>query len=367
MPLVVAEPLSWTGSLLAMSTKMTVFMPMPSLHGFFLVSYPSRVRIALLMVAQGLVILSVTRERLLLVGARQAYLSWKSNSSRLSSRVVLFLFAPDEALKHDRLTETFGSEAQKSWVVSDQSELETLVSNRDDTAMKLEAAEVQLIKEANMKGLERTEGNRAGDVSQQDNAPSSKVPDGVRPRHRLTTVVGTKVDSIDWARKTLPNLKTQVAEKREASQTPAQPESSAVFVAFSSPAAAQRAYLEVNFHPVVSKVAPDRFIGVQPKEALWNNLTLAPPNRISRASLATALVIATILFWTIPIGVVGAISNVKYLADKVKPLQFLNNLPPSVIGIISGFLPPLAISTLISYVPKIFRCAYSGRLPLARY
>jgi calcium permeable stress-gated cation channel len=312
----------------------------------------------LLISLSALIIVVVTREQLFLVGARQAHLSSKSNVSRLSPRVVLFLFAPREALGEEQLQESFGNEAQKSWVVSDISQLENLVSERNDTAMRLEAAEVQLSRKANKRRLEKARGQRNGGTSEHGDEATFQVPNPSRPKHKSTPVGGNKLDTIEWGRKTLPDLQRRVQEEREAFKEPSKPKSSAVFVAYSSPAAAQRAYLEVKFHPIVSRVAPDRFIGVQPKEALWNNLTLTPPNRISRASLATVLVVATILFWAIPIGIVGAISNINYLTDKVKFLQFLNKLPPSVIGLISGLLPPLAISTLVSYVPKIFRCAY---------
>jgi calcium permeable stress-gated cation channel len=300
----------------------------------------------------------VTREQFFLVGARQAHLSFKFNASRLSSRVVLFLFVPSEALREERMHETFGNEAQKSWVLSDYSHLEKLVTERNDTAMRLEAAEVNLSREANKRRLESSRRQHNGSTAENGNSATSQVPNHSRPIHKSMPVVGNKLDTIEWGRKILPDLQKRVQAERETVKEPSQRENSAVFVAYSSPAAAQRAYLEVKFHPIVSKVAPDRFMGVQPKEALWNNLTLTPPNRISRASLATVLVIATILFWAIPIGIVGAISNIDYLTDEVQFLQFLNKLPPSVIGLISGLLPPLAISTLVSYVPKIFRCEY---------
>lgn len=310
----------------------------------------------------GFVILAVTREQLFLAGTRQAYLSSKTNAARLSSRVVLFLFAPEEALKEDKLQDTFGSDAERSWIVSDRSKLETLVDERNDLALTMESAEVDLSREANKRRDDRAESHENGSDPEASDPSTSKIPHQSRPKHKLTPVVGTKVDTIDWARKTLPDLQSKIEERRGASEASARPQSSAVFVAYSSPAAAQRAYNHVKFHPVVSAITQDRLIRVQPKEAVWSNLTLAPPSRLSRATLATILVIATILFWSIPIGFVGAISNIKYLADNVKFLGFLNNLPPSVIGLISGFLPPLLISTLVSYVPKIFRCEYSLNL-----
>lgn len=307
----------------------------------------------------GFIVVSVTREQLFLVGARQAYLSSKSIRNRLSSRVVLFLFAPNEALQEDKLQQTFGNEAQMSWIVSDRSKLEKLVEERTDTAMKLEVAEVELSREANKRRQQTRKDDPASTSPQNGDEPSLEVPHTSRPKHRSTPVIGSKDDTIDWAREKLPDLQNRIEKLRENADTTPQPDTSAVFVCYSSPVAAQRAYRNVTFHPVVSSITPDRFIGVTPKEALWGNLTLTPADRLSRASVATALVIAAILFWSIPIGFVGAISNIKYLANEVKFLGFLNNLPSWIIGLLSGFLPPLAISTFVSYLPKMFRCKCS--------
>jgi calcium permeable stress-gated cation channel len=210
--------------------------------------------------------------------------------------------------------------------------------------------------------LKELKGNSTGRTLENSEGQFSKVPYESRPKHRSTPLVGKKIDTIDWARQTLPGLENRVQKYRRAANTSAQPENYAVFVAYSSPAAAQRAYRNVNFHPAVSSITSDRFIGVQPKEALWSNVTLSRSSRIARASAATTLIVAMILFWTIPIGFVGAISNIKYLANKVKFLRFLNNLPVSIIGLISGLLPPLVISTLVSYVPKILRCTYLRKI-----
>lgn len=265
---------------------------------------------------------------------------------------------PGEALNEDRLQESFGSEAQKLWVVRDCSALEKLVAERNDRAMKLETAQIQLSMEGNKRRLAKMKGDGGSETSGNRGMQSFTVPYQSRPKHRSIPILGQKVDTIDWARKTLPNLQGQVRNNRATAEWSAKPETSAAFVAYSSPDAAQQACRDIKFHRVVSVIAPDRLLGFKPKEAHWANLSLAPSRRIPQAAFATALVIATILFWVIPIGFVGAISNVKYLADKVKFLRFLNDLPPSVIGLLSGLLPPLAISTLVSYVPKIFRCEW---------
>lgn len=301
--------------------------------------------------------LAVTRENLFLLGTRRAYFSSKASASRLSSRVVLFLFAPREALKADKLRKIFGSEAEKSWVVSDYGDLGDLVQSRNDCALKLESAEITLSKRGSQRYHAR-KGRSSSENSADIEGNPGEVPNDSRPKDRLIPLIGSTTDTIDRTRKELPDLQLQVQDLREKTVSGSDAPHSAVFVAFSSPAAAQRAISTVKFHAVVSKVTQDRFVAVKPKEAIWNNLTLTSTNRISRASLATPFVVAVILFWAIPIGFVGAVSNIRYLANNVSFLDFLNQLPDSVIGILSGFLPPLVISSLVSYVPKIFRCEY---------
>jgi hypothetical protein len=63
-----------------------------------------------------------------------------------------------------------------------------------------------------------------------------------------------------------------------------------------------------------------------------------------------------ILFWAIPVAIVGLISNVNYLTDKVHFLRFINDIPPVVLGVITGLLPSVLLSVLMSLVPVVCRC-----------
>jgi hypothetical protein len=83
---------------------------------------------------------------------------------------------------------------------------------------------------------------------------------------------------------------------------------------------------------------------------------MSTANRISRDYVATAFIAATILLWSIPIGIVGAISNINYLARRFHFLRFIDKLPGPVLGLLTGLLPPYLLSEFVSYVPKFFRC-----------
>ena len=102
-----------------------------------------------------------------------------------------------------------------------------------------------------------------------------------------------------------------------------------------------------------------KFIGVQPKEVIWKNLTITPAGRISRSYIANVFVAAIIIFWSIPIAIVGALSNISYLTDKVKFLGFINNLPDPILGLLTGLLPPFLLGLFVSYVPYFFRCEFT--------
>ena len=284
----------------------------------------------------GIVFLAIARERLLLIGTRQACLLDKSYSSRLSAKTVLFMNAPRGACLPENLQSYFGKEAERSWPVKDLGDLEDLVQERNDTAYKLERAQVDLIINA---VKQRKRKGQANGVE--------------RPAQRQPALVGSKHDAIELNR----NSVTEIVERIDAHRSaPSRnvPEQSAVFVAFTNQSAAHRAYETISFKQPQIPIE-DRYLGVQPKEALWKNLALPISQRLSKASLALIFVIVFIIFFSIPVGLIGTLSNVKKLAEDVEWLSWINNLPSAVVGLISGLLPPFLVSWFVSYVPKLFR------------
>ncbi len=297
------------------------------------------------------VILLIVRERLRLVGLRQAYLLDEKRSARLSARTVLFLNAPPQACQPENLHEYFGKDAERAWPVKDLGDLEELTARRNATAFALEGAEISLIKTAvkrQRRDLGSTNGVTSGNV--EDGQPL--VPQADRPTKRKPPVVGSKFDPVESARKTIGELVERIDAHRAA---PGRNflEHGAIFVAFSDQAAAHRAYQQISFPPTMP--VEDRFLSVQPKEVLWKNLAMPIPMRLSKASLALTFVIVFTIFFSIPVGLIGTISNIKNLADSVKWLRWLNDLPPTLIGLLTGLVPPYLTSWFVSYVPKLFR------------
>lgn len=299
------------------------------------------------------VMFTVARERLWLIGLRQAWNLSTSNGTRLSSRTVLFLSAPTAALDAGNTQRFFGNDAIRIWPATAADKLQALVSARNSIVEELESAEISLIKNVNkeVKKHQGTEGNRNLTY---ENLPK-QMKKSLRPTHRLKTHLQKQVDSIDWYREQLKEKETDIERARDSnSSADSSNGAAAVFVEFKTQAAAQGAYQQLTSSDILS-LTP-RYTGITPGDVVWENLTLTPAIRISKGGTAVGLVIATILLWSIPVSLVGAISNVEYLAENIKWLGFLNKLPSSVRSLLSGLVPPILLSALARYVPNIFRC-----------
>lgn len=303
------------------------------------------------------VMVLVARERLFAIALRQTYLLSASNTTRLSSRVVLFLSVPDEAFREGGLQRVFGNQAKRGWTVSNLNKLEALVQDRNDKASALETAEIALSRKATKK-------THNGNRQNSDTLPvaNDHVHDGVsleeqsRPTHKSLPLVGKEVDTIQELRTVLPEVATLIQNIRDTERRTNRHGSPAMFVEFEDQGAAHRACQQVHHHSPLA-LWP-RYVGVQPKEVLWPNLTLHPSDRIFREYLSITFIATTIIFWSIPIGFIAAISNISYLTEKFHFLQFLNNLPRPILGFLQGFVPPYVVSEVVSYVPKFFRCKF---------
>jgi hypothetical protein len=97
----------------------------------------------------GFILFTVYRECIYYINLRHAYLLSPYYAKRLSSRTVLFQCVPDKYLDAHRLRKVFGDAVKHVWLVRDTSDLEHMVDERDETALRLEKAEIRLIRLAN--------------------------------------------------------------------------------------------------------------------------------------------------------------------------------------------------------------------------
>lgn len=301
------------------------------------------------------IMFTIARERLWLIGLRQAWSLSKANASRLSTTTVLFLSAPREALHNNNMHRFFGDGAERVWPVTKVNALEALVAQRSALVERLEIAEVSLIQKAFKRARQMSKKHSSQNSSELDyNSLPAGVKKSIRPRHRPDLSPADKtVDTIHWLREQIKEKETEVEQMRDQNDKDTTG-GAAVFVKYRTLAAAQQAVQQVASADLLA-LGP-RYLGVVPKEVLWDNLCIPPTHRIPQRGIAMAIVSAIIVFWSIPSGLIGLVSNIGYLVENVEWLRWLNNLPDSLIELLSGLVPPLLTSLLSKYVPNLFRC-----------
>ncbi|GFF45705.1 uncharacterized protein RSN1 [Aspergillus udagawae] len=315
----------------------------------------------------GFVFMTVTREGIFYINLRQAYSLAPAYASRLSSRTVLFTAVTEDYLNRDKIRKMFGIEKVKNvWIATDTSELEDKVKERDAAAMKLEAAETKLIKLAN---VARAKALKKGGSAEDDAVPLENLSDepddesgsvaarwvkaSERPTHRLKFLIGKKVDTINWARSEIERLSPEIEELQAKHRAGDAKLVSSVFVEFYAQADAQSAFQSVA-HNLPLHMAP-RYIGLDPTQVIWSNLRIKWWERIVRYSATIGFVCALIVFWAIPVAVVGSISNIDSLTNKVHFLKFIDQVPSWIKGVITGLLPTVLMSVLMALLPIVLR------------
>ncbi|KAJ9669537.1 phosphate metabolism protein 7 [Coniosporium apollinis] len=312
----------------------------------------------------GFIILMITRESIFYINLRQAYLMSPLYAHRMSSRTVLFTSVPQDYLNEAKLRAVLGEHVLRVWIPTDVSELEDMVEDRDKAAMKLEAAETKLIRLANgarLKSMKKSgaghEESNAGlvdDEAESGSAAARWIQPKQRPTHRLKPIIGKKVDTINWARSELQHLIPEVEKEQNRHRSlDGTKLINSVFVEFDSLSEAQAAYQSLTHHQVLH-MAP-RYTGINPEEVIWSNLRIKWWERIIRVTATTAFVVVLIIFWSVPVAVVGAISNITYLTEQLPWLGFINDIPPAFRGVITGLLPVILLAALMALLPIILR------------
>lgn len=344
----------------------------------------------------------VSRECIYYINLRQAYLLSDFYANRLSSRTVLYLNVPLQYLDEGRLRWVLGKSVKRIWIPQISNELDKLVKERDQVALRLEKAEFSLIRMANIartRALKKQKGNieekpqhppfefeteSAPEHSELDTktlqfvespgSPSSSsksareptlpnvagavaaqwISHSSRPRHRPIANAMRSVDTIKWSRTRIKKLNSKIRHQRQAQLFKTDNFMPAVFVEFETHTDAQDAYQTLTHHRPLHMA--QRYLGVRPFEIIWSSLSMSWWETIIRRFSIQALICALIIFWALPCAAVGIVSNIEYLSENVPFLRWIAKLPSAVKGVISGVVPALALSFLMSIVPGILRC-----------
>lgn len=309
----------------------------------------------------------VTRESIYYIHLRQAYLLSPLYASRMSSRTVLFNSVPDEYLHEGKIRRMFGNKLKNLWIATNTKEIEEKVQNRDKIAFQLEGAETKLVKlanearlKANKKGRHDEENTEFGNTVEDDqdgesgSAAARWIKPKQRPTHRLKPLIGKKVDTINWSRSELQRLIPEIEALQATHRAGEGKFVSSVFVEFYNQSEAQAAYQMLAHHQALHM--EPRYIGFSPGEIIWSNLRIKWWERIIRNIATIGFVVVLIIFWSIPVAVVGSISNIQALTNRVTFLRFILKVPTVILGVITGLLPSVLLAVLMALLPIVLRC-----------
>ncbi|EMT73716.1 Putative protein RSN1 [Fusarium odoratissimum] len=311
------------------------------------------------------VIYTITRECFFYINIRQAFLLTPQYTKRISSRTVLFTSVPKEYLDKGRIYSLFNGSAKNISIPGDTKELDRLIRERVKVAMKFEKGEVKWIKLCNKEHIkyEKKTGAKVEKVATATLDPGSGnlvagwIPDDKRPTHCTGPLglIGNKVDTIKWGREQLKVLipKAQSAQTNWIAGD--YEKHSAIFVEFATQYDAQLAFQAATHHRAL-QMAP-RFIGIRPNEDIWKSLNYSWGQAAIRRFAMYATITGLIVLWAIPVTIVGVIAQVNII--KTLPgLAWIQNIPQVILGAVSGLLPSIALSLLMSSVPAFMRiCA----------
>ncbi|KAI0819394.1 DUF221-domain-containing protein [Trametes gibbosa] len=307
---------------------------------------------------------------------------------------------------------------RKVWLNRDLKDMPDVYERRLNAAKKLESAETTLLNTAvklHNKQLksESKAAKKAGttnrrpstDTANNDGRPLTEpsiidaeqgditlaeklVPKTKRPTHRLPPfswlpfslpLMGKQVDSIEWARQELVETNEALREARrqlsrdvmatsnlpeantnhpdafkaDAGTAQTYPPLNSAFILFNQQIAAHMA-AQVLTHHMPYRMAT-KSVGVAPDDVVWSNLNMNPYEARIRTAVSWAITIGMIIVWAIPVAFIGVVSNVHSLCATYSWLAWLCTLPPVIVGIISGILPPALLAVLNMLLPIILR------------
>ncbi|CAB4017129.1 CSC1 ERD4, partial [Paramuricea clavata] len=169
---------------------------------------------------------------------------------------------------------------------------------------------------------------------------------GERPEHKLKPIIGEKVDSINHCDEELRGTQTELDTAKNA-----EPElTNAAIVTFKTLRDAKIASQVLwQAKPYNTFVEP----APEPKDIIWANLTNSVLNKWIRWTIISIFLFFLVIFWMIPVGIVSSLVSLQSLQEKVEFLEFVNDFPEAVKGIIEGVLSTIALVIFFAILPML--------------
>ena len=278
-------------------------------------------------------------------------------SSLPSTKVLLIDNVNEDILNEESLRKLFPA-AQRVVISRDTTETGEKWEKRNKLIGKIEGAIITVISKclkSKSKIDKKISKGKDVEIPTPPNEVSSYLKESKLPKYKMKPIIGESKRVFDEGIDELKELNVQL--KDDQAKIKDIPENfdktGSVFLEFLSQLELQRAYQAIDYAPQFR--TSRKFQSFFPQEVIWKNVGTGFIQRKSKKTGAITFLTLMIIFWAIPVAVVGCISNINYLTEKVHFLRFINNMPSSLMGIITGILPSVMLSILMSLVPPIIK------------
>lgn len=309
----------------------------------------------------GLLLYVIYKELYYYVVVRHAVQTTPLYDGLLSSRTVV-VTELSESYAHPGEMEKRFPRASKIVFAADHSQLQDYCKDRAKTAAKYENTLNKILNKAVKKNLKAQKKGTLDELYHNGSEPQDMletyVPTNKRPKQRIGKVklpfFSKKVDLINYSQDHISELNEKIhEEQREWDQKEIRP---TVFMEFPSQLEAQKCFQSLK--SVMGRSSFGKtFIGVAPEDINWDSVSFTKVKKKSKRALANAFLTLMIIYWAIPVAVVGVISNVNFLSEKVYFLRWIQDIPDVILGLVTGIVPSLALSILMSLVPPVIKKA----------
>ncbi|RHZ82817.1 hypothetical protein Glove_103g218 [Diversispora epigaea] len=306
----------------------------------------------------GIILYMIYRETDIYIKLRHTYCATHEHQKSLRATTIYVPDIPSHLIHNveelKKLFEIFPGGVKKIWYNRYPQKLIEAQSERQKIIMGLEAAETAFILNYDKKSTESKE-------LDDDNLKQ------FRPAQRTKT--GMKQDAIESNRKRLVKFNHHVEELKQKEQEKQQLEQQKhkksnllddyvlnnplIFSNLNS------AFIQFNNYmgaQLAANSTTTRITGISPDDVIWENLNIAYSQRLIRKVISISITTALILVWLILVTFVAAVSKLSKLGETISFLEpAIDSLPISVLGIIEGILPALAISILMIILSIVLR------------
>lgn len=300
------------------------------------------------------------------VTIRQDYLTSARHAQTAQARTILVTGVPNNLLSEKRLKKMYShlpGGVAKVWINRNLGGLPALVSQRKKCTEKLEQAQTEYIRQVCKlvrKGklpVEHTTTEDGTHVARLTDTSEEYLAQYLsRPTHRKGWIPfhGEKLDTLDWCRRETVRLNKEIETCRNeiTRNRKRYPPKNSAFVLFHQQIAAYLAYTASTHHLPYMMV--NRYFEAHPKDIVWANLNVNPYEKKIRTALFWGATWGLVLFWCLPVALIGLISNIDALVKLVHFLDFLTKIG-YLRNMIQGMIPSAMLALLNSCLPVILR------------